>query len=194
MVNKFHAACLPPPQVALDVVAGIPLGVSRGRTAAVPQGKSLWVPLPYHPLAAREVSRSLAKASVDPDVCSKWEACFGSALPQLRAAWKNSGPHHESTIRSLEKKRKHSMSQFPRLVEGAVQAVHADESLAVHAVESLVVAPVVVAQQRTSTSSSSGSRGDIITDNAVTTNADMDAKVGTKSRSFLGIRRSKFKF
>ena len=71
MVNKFHAACLPPPQVALDVATS---GMTISKAVAKPQKKSLWVPLPYHPIAAKEISRGLAKVSLDPDMCEKWEA------------------------------------------------------------------------------------------------------------------------
>ena len=182
MVNKFHAACLPPPQVALDVAT---TGATVCKAAEKPKSiaKSLWVPLPYHPLVAKEISRGLAKISLDPDMCEKWEACFNSKLPELRAAWKNSGPHHESTVRSLAKKRKLEMTQFPRSEAGVAQ-----EFLLDNLQVSLAEAPVVVAQQRNV--NSDGSSGNHFMDLAVSN----VAKVAVAGPETNRTRRSKFKF
>ena len=149
MTNKFHAASLPPPPIASEVLAD-PLALSRPkkkRKLKSTENGNIWVPLPYHPLLAGEISRELARLSSDPEIMAYYKCAFKKATPLLRPAWKNAGPHHEMLIRSGAKKRKADAALVPRLAEGE-QAYRVAGPLSF-----TEEAPVVVAHSRNSISS-----------------------------------------
>ena len=110
MVNKFHASCLPPPAIATQVLVNHSILEQPASTQKV-VAKAIWVPLPYHPLIAKVISKELDCIGKDPDIRQKWKACFRQDMPPLRAAWKNSGPHHEAGVRRLKKRK---LAHVPR--------------------------------------------------------------------------------
>jgi hypothetical protein len=134
MVTKFYANCLPAPNIATEVASGQPLQHKHRSpiVKSITKSRNLWVPIPYHPLVTAAISHSLKSISDEPDTKARWFAVFGSAMPTLRAAWKNSAPHLEQQVRMLVKKRKTldlRKEEGASMVEALVAVVSADPVL-----------------------------------------------------------------
>ena len=100
MVNKFHAASLPPPEAAVQVRAGVNIFDHQVvKKKIVDERQIIWVPLPYHPVMAAAVTRELAVLSSDPENMAFFRSAFFRPPPVYRPVWRNAGPRHEMLVR-----------------------------------------------------------------------------------------------
>ena len=79
------------------------------------------------------ISKALSTVSNDTDLQQKYRSVFRKDMPIFRAAWRNSGSHHEMRIRSSVKKRKSIQHSQPRQEVGArLVAASTDTTLDPH--------------------------------------------------------------
>ena len=85
---------------------------SNNEEARKRSGETIWVTLGYPSTLAPQISAALKKVSEDTDINGKYRRVFKKQMPVLRAAWKNSGYHHEMRIRATVRKREATYEQI----------------------------------------------------------------------------------
>ena len=95
--SKFDANCIP----VLPSLSETSGQTKAGQVRAGTDRRTLWLPLPYHPVWSRKITSTVARLNNEPMQKSLYQAAYSSSrqMRNIRIAWKNGGDQHMSLIK-----------------------------------------------------------------------------------------------